>query len=111
MSVSHTVMPLEKVKTIHELTREELEDFIATVQARRLAAAVVFFETKTEKLEKLNHKQRDRIMKQRDLLGKNLASLERLIETVEFRVQQIHELETEAGLVDEQIDNLNEAMS
>jgi len=102
-------MPLELVKSIHELTRQELEAFIAVIQARRLSAAVVFFETKMEKLEKLSHKHRDRIMRQRDLLGKGLAQLEKLIETVEFRVQQIHELEIEAGLVDEQIEGMQDA--
>lgn len=94
------------VPSIKDLTREEYEGFIEGAQARRLAAAVVYFETKATKLGKVSEHFQLRIEKQREMLGKQIARIEYDLEKMQQRVDAIHQLEQEAGLVGDQLDEL-----
>lgn len=99
-------MPLELRKHIGNATREELEAFLTIVQAKRTQAAVEYHETKTAKLETTNQRLKDRIERQCDMLGKNILALDRMMETVQLRMDNIEQMRQEAGFADDEIARL-----
>lgn len=95
---------------IKEMSRSEIEQFISIVQARRLAAAVTYHQTRLEKYRKLSQKQKERLEKRRQMLGKALDACEKAIDTVELRLQQVEEAEHESGILETQADDLAEKL-
>jgi hypothetical protein len=82
-----------------ENTREQIELHIAEVQVRRLAAAMVFHSGQNAKLHFESDKIQSRIARQYEMLGKELAALEKAELKVQDRLANLQHLSNELGLV------------
>lgn len=81
------------VPSMGQLSREELENFLSSVRARRLEAAVIYQETRNAKLSRQAEIHRRKINSKADLLEKDLARLDTLVEKIEKRLEEIQIME------------------
>lgn len=92
-------MPLVLQPLFTEQSREELENFLATVRARRLSVAVEFYETKNQKIEHLSDQMQRRMRGLIDSLNRDLDRLDQLILKCEDRSQKLIGMQQELGLL------------
>lgn len=81
--------------TLGDFSREEIEKFLEVVRAKRMAATVEYFATKNRKIELKQGAVGQRIEKQVEMLGKEIARLEEYEEKVAVRLNAIQELMNE----------------
>lgn len=83
--------------TMGDLNRADVEQYITTVRAKRMAATVEYFATKNRKLELRQGAVGDRINKKIEMLHKALIALERAEGRVDDYLAEIQELQNEHG--------------
>ena len=92
-------MPLVLQPALPEQTRAEVEAHLEHVRAKRMSAAVTYYEGKNAKYQHESDKIKRQMSSQYDMLGKELAGLDKAIEKVEQRLVKIGALDTSLGLV------------
>jgi succinyl-CoA synthetase alpha subunit len=98
-------MPLVLKPSLDDLDREQVEQFVETVRAKRMVATVEYFTTKNEKVKYKQGKIGARIQAQIDMLGKEIDALERAEQKVEARMMAIEQLKHEyEGFEDELVE-------
>jgi uncharacterized membrane protein YdfJ with MMPL/SSD domain len=101
--VSYT-MPLILAPSYDDHTREQIENHLSAVRARRMVAAIEHHKGITEKLTYESDKIQARIAKQYEMLGKELGRLEELENKVQERLVTIEALRQELGLTVDMIE-------
>lgn len=87
------------VKTINELSREELEAILDGIRIRRIAAAAEYVRGKNQKYAFEIGKLSERIGRNYDMLAKELTALDRAMEKCEKRLVEIDTLKQSQGLI------------
>jgi DNA repair ATPase RecN len=91
--------------SIKEATREELEEHLDQIRARRLVAAVEYYNNRNEKLANKNSVLGRKIAQNMDRLEKEMETLDRALVKVEERLEAIDILRQEMGSnVEEMVD-------
>lgn len=85
--------------TFHELTREQHYERLEAVRARRMAAAVTFYEGKNAKLEHKSGVIRLRRDKTMMLLEKDFEKIDKLISQIEDRLEKVEQWDSEVDLL------------
>jgi len=85
-------------------TREQIEQHVAAVQARRMVAAIEHHAGTQAKLVHESDKIQLRIAKQYDMLGKELERLEVAESKVLARLETLEILKQEVGLITDMIE-------
>lgn len=86
--------------TIADYSREEYENRLEGIRARRMVAAVAFYEGKNAKLQHASGIMKVKLEKQLDGLEKDLLQLDKLIERAEGRIARIEGYENDMGLME-----------
>lgn len=89
--------------SIHEFNREQLEQYLETVRAKRMSAAIEYFANKNAKISHEADKVQRKFLGQVEMLAKEIEGLERAELKVEARLQNIEMLKQELGLLTEKI--------
>jgi len=89
--------------TYSDMTRQQIEEFLEQVRARRLAASMEYHQGQTIKLHRAHAVLERRIKQQYELLGKELIRLEELDDKIQNRLNKLsimlQETETIEGLL------------
>ena len=96
-------MPLHLQPDLAAMTREEVEAHLEQVRARRMVAAVTYFEGKNAKYQREGEKIKKKMLGKNEMLGKAIETLDRAIERVEKYLAEITSLDNELGLVNDLI--------
>lgn len=94
-------MPLELVKSVHEMDRAELEALISVVQAKRMTAAVHYHAGVNAKLDHLATVARRKVESKRELLGKAIEGLDKALDRVTRYVDDLQILMHEYELAED----------
>lgn len=94
---------LTLVKSLKDLTRDELENILETIRFRRMSAATAFIKGKNQKLAKDVDKIQQRVDRQYAMLEKELRSVDRAIEKFEKRLVEIETLKQSMGYITDQM--------
>lgn len=97
-------MPLILAPSYDDHTREQIENHLSAVRARRMVAAIEHHRGITEKLEHESDKIQARIAKQYEMLGKEINKLEGAELKVVDRLNTIEALRQELGLTVDMIE-------
>jgi len=85
-----------------EKSRDEIEAHLMVVRARRMQAVAVFYAGKNAKVMHATAKFQDRIRREYEMLGKDLAKYDRLDEVVEKRLATLEQLLQDLGSAQDQ---------
>lgn len=85
-----------------DMTRQEIEDHLEAVRARRLVATITYYDGVNAKLEKEHAKHSTRRDKQYEMLRKELEAVDKAIAKVESRVEVIDVLESNLNIIQSQ---------
>jgi hypothetical protein len=85
--------------TIDDLTRQELEDHIEVVRAKRVVAALEYHAGQRAKLEYELEVVQKKVQRAYEQLGKKIERLDRALEVVEEQMRKCEELKTEMGFI------------
>lgn len=91
------------VRSIHELTREELENILETLRFRRMQAATALIQGKNAKLAFQAGKYEERIRRHYDMLAKEITSVDRALDKVDKRIVEIETLKQSIGVLTDQM--------
>lgn len=94
-------MPLVLAPSFDDHTREQIEQHIREVQARRMVAAIEYHSGKDSKLKGESQKLQNRIDFKYEMLRKELAAFDKAHEKLENRLAELEHLKNELGLVDD----------
>lgn len=94
---------LTLVPDIREQTREEIEAYLEHVRAKRMVAAVEFYTNKNEKIGHEADKVGRQMLRQKEMLGKELQRLDSALAKVEYRMQTIEAMQQTIGNLTEQM--------
>jgi len=97
-------MPLVLAPSYDDNTREQIENHIEAVRARRMVAAIEHHQGVQLKLTHESDKIQARIAKQYDMLGKELGRLEQAEQKVLDRLTQLETLKQELGLITDMVE-------
>jgi hypothetical protein len=88
-------MPLILQPKFSDKTRDEIEQHLSVVRARRMQAVAVFYAGKNAKVMHATAKFMDRINREYTMLAKDLARYDKLDEAVEKRLATLEQLSHE----------------
>lgn len=91
-------MPLVLSPSFDDHTREQIEEHLNQVRARRMVGAMEYHQGKTAKLSHESDKIQARIARQYELLLKELVALEKAEDKLEDRLAGLEHLKNELGL-------------
>jgi hypothetical protein len=94
-------MPLELAPCFDDATREQIEQHVAQVQARRMVAAIEYHTGKDAKLSHESDKLEKRLQHKYEMLGKEILALEKAEGKVLDRLAELEHLKNELGLVND----------
>lgn len=97
-------MPLVLAPSYDDHTREQIENHLSAVRARRMVAAIEHHKGVTEKLTHESDKIQARIAREYEMLGKELGKLEAAELKVEERLVKLEALRQEYGLTVDMIE-------
>jgi uncharacterized protein involved in exopolysaccharide biosynthesis len=97
-------MALILAPSFDDHTREQIENHIAEVHVRRMAAAIEYHQGKETKLQYESDKIQARIARQYELLRKELDALEKAENKVQDRLAGLIHLQNELGLTHDMIE-------
>ena len=97
-------MALELVKTVNEMTNEEVEEMLEGIRVRRLYAVVALQQAENVKLGAELGRLEKRMEKAREMLGKEINRLDNVVEKVEDRLATVAGLREEISHVREMAD-------
>lgn len=97
-------MPLILAASYDDRTREEIENHLSSVRARRMVASIEYHKGVTEKLSHESDKIQARIARQYEMLGKDIANLEKYEQKMLDRLTTIEALRQELGLTTDLIE-------
>lgn len=96
-------MPLVLQPSLDEHSRQEIEDHVAAVQARRMVAAIEYHKGITDKIDAESDKIFRKLKQQYEMLGKELERLDKADEAIQKRMQAIAILQQEAGVLSDML--------
>jgi hypothetical protein len=87
--------------TLSDLNRQQVEDYIETIRAKRMVATLEFYQAANAKVDSKRLRVNDRLRKQVEMLGKDIAAMEKLEAKLDERLALIEQLKHEdEGLVE-----------
>lgn len=92
-------MPLVLAPSYDDHTREQIENHLEAVRARRMVAAIEYHQGEQMKLTHESDKIQNKIAKQYEMLGKEIARLESAEQKVLDRLTTLETLRQELGLI------------
>lgn len=97
-------MPLVLAPSYDDHTREQVEDFLAAVRARRMVSAIEHYQGVHLKLTHESDKIQQRMARELEKLGKRIAKLEEAEEKVQESITVLESLRQELGLTVDMIE-------
>lgn len=88
---------------IHSFDREGLEQWLEGARAKRMAASVEYHDNLNAKIAHETDKIQRRFMAQVEMLAKEIGALERAEAKVESRLENIHALKQELGILTDSV--------
>lgn len=89
--------------SIDALTREQLEQHLETVRAKRMVAAIEYTQGQNAKLERAATVIERRLRAQYDMLAKEIGAVDKACEKMDKRLNTIEALKSELGLARDMI--------
>lgn len=97
-------MPLQTVPTLNNLNTKEIERYLAAIQVKRLATQIEYQKARNLKLAMEHSKIEKRLVKQIEMLGKELTKLGEYEVKVKNRLSQVQILKDELDFTQDMID-------
>lgn len=97
-------MPLVLAPSFDDHTRAQIEQHIEAVRARRMVAAIEHYQGVNAKLSHESDKVQKRMARQYEMLGKELAALEKAELKVLGRLETLEALRQEIGLITDMVE-------
>lgn len=91
------------VPGMSDMSRADIEQHMEVVRARRMVAAITYFEGKNAKLGRQSEVLQRRLTQQYEMLGKEIDALDRALAKMQKRLEMITTLEERDSLVQDQI--------
>lgn len=96
-------MPLKLHPDIDTVSRIDFEVRLATIQARRLTAAVTYYQGKNAKIQSKIDKNDRKLAGKYEQAGKTLALVDKNLEKLEKLIREIEIVKGERGLNEDQL--------
>ena len=91
-------MTLELVQMFDEQSLEERRQHVEGLRARRMVAAIEYFESLKQKYDRRTDVLARRLMQQYDMLGKEIERADKALAKIDARMVTIDGLKAEMGL-------------